>query len=188
MKVIDTAISEVKIIEPKIFGDDRGFFCETFSEERYQQALGMDCTFVQGNLSRSKKNVLRGLHHQTKNTQGKLVTVLSGEVFDVAVDIRIGSPTFGQSVEVLLSAENRRQLWVPPGFVHGFVVLSDTADLFYKCTNYYDPASELCIRWDDADLNIQWPTKKNLTISDKDINLAKTFKESFSLLPKYGEF
>jgi len=187
MKVIDTSIPEIKIIEPKVFGDDRGFFYESFSEERYQKELGMTHSFVQDNLSRSKKNVLRGLHYQMENTQGKLVSVLSGEVFDVAVDIRVGSPTFGKSVGVLLSAENRRQLWVPPGFAHGFLVMSDTADFFYKCTNYYDPKSELCIKWNDIDLDISWPTKDGLIISDKDINLAKSFKEALPLLPKYGE-
>ncbi len=188
MKVIDTLIPEVKIIESKIFGDSRGFFYESFSEQKFQEAIGTNLRFVQDNFSRSNKNVLRGMHHQTENTQGKLVSVLDGEVYDVAVDIRVGSPTFGKSIGVLLSSENRRQLWVPPGFAHGFLVLSESVDFAYKCTDYYNPKAELCIKWDDIDLDIDWPTKEGLTISDKDVNLAKTFKEAFDLLPKYGEF
>jgi dTDP-4-dehydrorhamnose 3,5-epimerase len=188
MKIIDTEIKEVKIIEPTIFGDSRGFFYESFSQKKYQEALDMRHTFVQDNFSRSNRGVLRGLHHQTENTQGKLVSVLDGEVFDVAVDVRVGSPTFGKSVGVLLTADNRRQLWVPPGFAHGFLVLSESVDFVYKCTDYYNPKAELSIKWDDEDINVQWPTKENLTISDKDINLAKSLKESKSLLPKYGEF
>ena len=188
MKILDTEIKEVKIIEPTIFGDSRGFFYESFSEKKYQEVLNMKHTFVQDNFSRSNIGVLRGMHYQTENTQGKLVSVLDGEVFDVAVDVRVGSPTFGESVSVLLSAENRRQLWVPPGFAHGFLVMSESVDFVYKCTDYYNPKAELSIQWDDSDLNIAWPTKEHLTISDKDMNLAKTFKESFDLLPKYGEF
>ncbi len=169
MKIINTTISEVKIIEPKVYGDHRGFFYESFSRSRYQEMLEMNYSFVQDNLSRSAKGVLRGLHHQQEHTQGKLVSVLRGSVFDVAVDIRVGSPTFGQSVAVELSENNKRQFWVPPGFAHGFVVLSDTADFFYKCTDYYYPQSELALKWDDPKLAIDWPVSEvNLSLSEKD--------------------
>jgi dTDP-4-dehydrorhamnose 3,5-epimerase len=155
MNVVATAIPEVVIIEPKIFGDPRGFFLETFQAERYA-ALGMRRPFVQDNISRSAKGVLRGLHLQNPNAQGKLVTALRGCVRDVAVDLRAGSPTFAQHVAVELSEENRRQLWIPRGFAHGFVVLSDTVDFFYKCDDYYSPDDELVIRWDDPAIGIPW--------------------------------
>lgn len=175
MKVIDTNIAEVKIIEPKVFGDDRGFFLETFHAARYAELTGIDFAFVQDNHSRSAKGVLRGLHFQKTKPQGKLVRVVSGEVFDVAVDIRRNSPTFGQWEGVILSEKNKRQFWVPPGFAHGFVVLSDTADFEYKCTDYYDPADEGSIRWDDPDLAIDWPVI-NPSLSDKDAT-AGSFKD-----------
>jgi dTDP-4-dehydrorhamnose 3,5-epimerase len=176
VNVIDTNIAEVKIIEPKVFGDDRGFFLETFHAARYAEFAGIDLPFVQDNHSRSTKGVLRGLHFQKTKPQGKLVRVVSGEVFDVSVDIRRDSPTFGQWAGVILSEQNKRQFWVPPGFAHGFVVLSDTADFEYKCTDYYDPADEGTIRWDDPDLAIDWPINQPL-ISDKDAN-APWFKDA----------
>jgi dTDP-4-dehydrorhamnose 3,5-epimerase len=176
VNVIDTNIAEVKIIKPKVFGDDRGFFLETFHAARYAEQAGIDLPFVQDNHSRSTKGVLRGLHFQKTKPQGKLVRVVSGEVFDVAVDIRRDSPIFGQWAGVILSEQNKRQFWVPPGFAHGFVVLSDTADFEYKCTDYYDPADEDAIRWDDPDLAIDWPINQPL-ISDKDAN-APWFKDA----------
>jgi dTDP-4-dehydrorhamnose 3,5-epimerase len=175
VNVIDTNIAEVKIIEPKVFGDDRGFFLETFHAARYAELAGIDLPFVQDNHSRSTKGILRGLHFQKTKPQGKLVRVVSGEVFDVAVDIRHDSSTFGQWAGVILSEHNKRQFWVPPGFAHGFVVLSDTADFEYKCTDYYDPADEGSIRWDDPDLAIDWPIT-NPSLSDKDAT-AGSFKD-----------
>ena len=156
MKIIDTAIPDVKIIEPAVFGDERGFFMETWQEQKFNELVCVR-RFVQDNHSKSRQGILRGLHYQTENTQGKLVRVVAGEVFDVAVDIRRSSPTFGQWVGVLLSAENKRQLWVPEGFAHGFYVTTETAEFVYKCTNYYNPSAEHSIRWNDPDLNIQWP-------------------------------
>ncbi|KAB0302261.1 dTDP-4-dehydrorhamnose 3,5-epimerase [Vibrio fortis] len=167
MKVIDTNIPEVKVIEPRVFGDDRGFFLETFQLERYKTDVGIEQDFVQDNHSRSSKGVLRGLHFQKNKPQGKLVRVVRGEVFDVAVDIRPGSPTYGQWEGVILSEYNKKQFWVPPGFAHGFVVLSDTADFEYKCTDYYDPSEEGSIRWNDPDLGIEWPCSDPI-LSDKD--------------------
>lgn len=167
MQVISTKIDDVKVIQPDLYKDDRGFFLETFSKERYQAALGITDDFVQDNYSHSKRNVLRGLHFQNKNPQGKLVQVLSGEVFDVAVDLRKQSATFGQWIGVHLTAENKKQLWVPAGFAHGFVVLSSHADFHYKCTNYYDPQSEQCLLWNDPDINIAWPID-NPILSAKD--------------------
>ncbi|MGF1737306.1 dTDP-4-dehydrorhamnose 3,5-epimerase [Photobacterium satsumensis] len=167
MKVIDTNIPEVKIIEPRVFGDDRGFFLETFQSERYKADVGIEQDFVQDNHSRSSKGVLRGLHFQKKKPQGKLVRVVRGEVFDVAVDIRPESPTYGHWEGVILSEFNKKQFWVPPGFAHGFVVLSDTADFEYKCTDFYDPSDEGCIRWNDPDLSIEWPCLDPI-LSDKD--------------------
>lgn len=169
MKVIDTIINDVKIIEPKVFGDERGFFLETFEKKRYQEMLNVDLDFVQDNHSRSTQNVLRGLHFQKRNPQGKLVRVVSGSVFDVAVDIRQDSPTFGRWVGVVLSAENKSQLWIPPGLAHGFCVLSDTADFEYKCTDYYYPEHEGCLLWNDADVGITWPIE-NPQLSEKDRN------------------
>ena len=157
MKVIATAIPEVLIIEPKVFGDARGFFYESFNQQAFNDATGTDHQFVQDNHSRSAKGVLRGLHYQIQQPQGKLVRAVRGSVFDVAVDIRKGSPTMGQWVGVELSEDNHRQLWVPPGFAHGFVVLSESADFLYKTTDYYAPQYERCIAWNDATLAIKWP-------------------------------
>lgn len=168
MRIIETEIPEVKIIEPKVFGDDRGFFFESYNQKQVDCAIGNRDQFVQDNHSRSSKNVLRGLHYQLKNVQGKLVRVTSGEVFDVAVDIRKSSPTFGKWVGCLLSEENKRQLWVPPGFAHAFVTLSETADFLYKTTNFYDPDSERTIRWDDPDIGIKWPEGVEPLLSEKD--------------------
>jgi dTDP-4-dehydrorhamnose 3,5-epimerase len=168
MQVIDTEIPEVKIIEPKVFGDERGFFYESFSAERYKEFAGINEVFVQDNLSRSSKGVLRGLHYQLEQTQGKLVSATRGSVFDVAVDVRIGSPYFGNWVGVELSERNGRQLWVPKGFAHGFIVVSETADFSYKCTDYYHPQSEKSILWDDPDIGIDWPDNINPLLSEKD--------------------
>ncbi len=174
MNIIDTEIPEVKIIEPKVFGDDRGYFMETWNQKQFEeQVTGKPTRFVQDNHSKSQKGVLRGLHLQTENTQGKLVRVVSGEVYDVAVDVRKDSPTFGKWVGVYLSAENKRQLWVPEGFAHGFYVTSDEAEFVYKCTNYYDPQSEVSIQWDDEELNIEWPIDEELHLSVKDSNAKK---------------
>lgn len=178
MQIIDTKIADVKIIQPKIFGDARGFFLETFEKKRYQELLNIDLDFVQDNHSRSTKGVLRGLHFQTQNPQGKLVRVVRGEVFDVAVDIRPESPTFGLWEGVVLSEENKTQFWVPPGLAHGFVVLSDIADFEYKCTDYYNPADEGCVKWDDPDIAIEWPISSPL-LSDKD-KKGKSLKELYS--------
>ena len=169
MNIVDTKIPEVKIIEPKVFGDDRGFFLETFQAERYASVIDDGLTFVQDNHSRSCKGVLRGLHFQKTKPQGKLVRVVTGEVFDVAVDIRKGSPTFGQWEGVLLSGDNKKQFWVPPGFAHGFVVLSDTTDFEYKCTDFYEPSDEGAIRWNDPDLAIDWPIDFEPSLSAKDL-------------------
>jgi len=160
VEVIKTSLEGVVIIEPKVFGDERGFFLETFQADRYREQAGIDLPFVQDNHSRSAKGVLRGLHFQKTKPQGKLVRVVRGEVFDVAVDIRQGSPTFGQWEGVILSEENKRQFWVPPGFAHGFVVLSDIADFEYKCTDYYDPSDEGSLAWNDPDVGITWPLDK----------------------------
>lgn len=159
MNVVATSIPDVLIIEPKVFGDERGFFFESFNERQFADAAGRQAAFVQDNHSRSQRGVLRGLHYQLTNPQGKLVRVVSGEVLDVAVDIRRRSPTFGQWVSVLLSEENKRQLWIPEGFAHGFVVLSETADFLYKTTDYYNPAAERSIAWNDPTLAIDWQLK-----------------------------
>ena len=156
MKVTATAIPDVLIIEPKVFGDARGFFYESFNQQAFNEATGTDHQFVQDNHSRSAKGVLRGLHYQIEQPQGKLVRVVRGEVFDVAVDIRKSSATFGKWIGVELSEDNHRQLWVPPGFAHGFVVLSESVDFLYKTTDYYAPEFERCIAWDDPDINIKW--------------------------------
>ena len=169
MKVIETKLKDCVIIEPKVHGDERGFFFETFQVQRYADLAGVTLPFVQDNYSRSTRGVLRGLHFQKNKPQGKLVRVVKGEVYDVAVDIRPGSSSFGQWEAVILSAENKTQFWVPPGFAHGFVVLSDTADFEYKCTDYYDPADEGSILWSDSDLNISWPIDSPV-LSDKDSN------------------
>jgi dTDP-4-dehydrorhamnose 3,5-epimerase len=177
MNVIQTKLKDCVIIEPEVFGDHRGFFLETFQAERYREMAGITLPFVQDNHSRSAKGVLRGLHFQQTKPQGKLVRVVSGEVYDVAVDIRQDSPSFGQWEGVLLSEENKRQFWVPPGFAHGFVVLSDTADFEYKCTDYYDPGDEGSLIWNDPTLAISWPLASP-TLSDKD-SKAPTFVELF---------
>lgn len=156
MNIVTTNIPDVLIFEPRVFGDDRGFFFESFNERAFNEATGRQVTFVQDNHSRSQRGVLRGLHYQIQNPQGKLVRVATGEVLDIAVDIRRGSPTFGHCVTVLLSEENKRQLWIPEGFAHGFVVLSETADFLYKTTDYYNPAAERCIAWNDPALAIDW--------------------------------
>ena len=168
MDVIQTTIPDVFIIEPKVFGDDRGFFMESFNEKTFKQKTGVTASFVQDNHSRSTKNVLRGLHYQIKQAQGKLVRVVSGEVYDVAVDIRKSSPTFGQWVGCLLTESNKKQFWVPPGFAHGFVVLSDTADFLYKTTDYYAPEYERAILWNDPQLNIDWKIEGEPVLSAKD--------------------
>jgi len=155
--VTSTAIPDVLIIEPQVFGDDRGWFFESFNEKEFSAAIGKEVSFVQDNHSSSKKGVLRGLHYQTEQTQGKLVRVTRGAVFDVAVDIRQSSPTFGKWVGVELSADNKKQLWIPPEFAHGFLVLSETAEFLYKTTDYWHAASEQCIIWNDTSLSIQWP-------------------------------
>jgi len=157
MKVTPCTIADVLLIEPKVFGDDRGFFFESFNQRAFNQATGLDLSFVQDNHSKSARRVLRGLHYQVQNPQGKLVRAVAGEVFDVAVDIRRDSPTFGQWVGEILSADNKRQLWVPPGLAHGFMVLSETAEFLYKTTDYYAPEHERCIAWNDPTLAIQWP-------------------------------
>ncbi len=156
MQVIKTDIPDVKIIEPKVFGDERGFFLETFRTDRFKKECA-DVDFVQDNHSKSRQGILRGLHYQMEQTQGKLVRVVSGEVYDVAVDMRKDSPTYGKWVGVILSAENKRQLWVPAGFAHGFYVTSESAEFVYKCTDYYHPESEVSVKYDDPTLNIAWP-------------------------------
>jgi dTDP-4-dehydrorhamnose 3,5-epimerase len=157
MKATPTKIADVILLEPKVFGDERGFFFESFNQQVFEQATGVKAQFVQDNHSKSCKGVLRGLHYQVENAQGKLVRVTQGEVFDVAVDIRPDSPTFGHWAGEILSAENKRQLWIPAGLAHGFLVLSDTAEFLYKTTEYYAPVHERCIAWDDATLSIVWP-------------------------------
>ena len=174
MKFIRTAIPEVIIIEPKVFGDDRGFFFESFNEREFAEAVGAPVRFVQDNHSRSTRRVLRGLHYQLPPyAQDKLVRVVSGEVFDVAVDIRKGSPTFGRWVGEILSAENKRQLWVPTGFAHAFLTLSETADFLYKTTSFYAPGAERCIKWDDPEIGISWPFQGSPLLSQKDTSGVK---------------
>ena len=169
MKVTPTAIADVLIIEPQVFGDSRGFFYESFNQKAFNQATGLNETFVQDNMSRSAHNVLRGLHYQINNPQGKIVQVLSGEVFDVAVDLRKSSPSFGRWVATTLSAANRRQHWIPPGFAHGFLVTSASADVLYKTTGYYAPQHERTIHWHDAAIGIQWPLQGQPVLSAKDL-------------------
>ena len=168
MNVIQTAIPGVVIIEPKVFGDDRGFFYESYNHQRFEELTGTAPVFVQDNHSRSARGVLRGLHYQIQQTQGKLVRVTSGEVFDVCVDLRRSSPTFGKSVSVILSAENHRQFWVPPGFAHGFLVTSDSAEFLYKTTDYYAPQYERSLLWNDPVLGIEWPLQQDPLLSVKD--------------------
>ncbi|KAF7962935.1 dTDP-4-dehydrorhamnose 3,5-epimerase [Cupriavidus sp. UYMU48A] len=170
LTVIRTEIPDVMIIEPKVFGDDRGFFLESFNSREFEEATGVARSFVQDNHSRSSRNVLRGLHYQIQHPQGKLVRVTVGEVFDVAVDLRKSSSTFGQWVGVHLSADNKRQLWVPEGFAHGFVVTSDYAEFLYKTTDYWYPEHERSLLWNDTDLNIQWPIQGEPILAAKDAN------------------
>ena len=168
MKVTPTSMPEVLVFEPAVFGDDRGFFYESFNARAFSQVTGLPANFVQDNHSRSAKNVLRGLHYQIRQPQGKLVRVISGSIFDVVVDIRASSPFFGRWVGVALSAENRRQLWVPPGFAHGFVVTSDSAECLYKTTDYWSPEYERSILWNDPALAIEWPLTSEPMLSGKD--------------------
>lgn len=168
MNVIPLAIPDVLLIEPKVFGDDRGFFLESYNRQRFNETLDKDITFVQDNHSLSSKGVLRGLHYQIQKAQGKLIRVVSGEIFDVAVDIRSGSPTFGKWVGEVLSGANKRQMWVPAGFAHGFVTLSDTAEVLYKASDYYAPEHERSIKWNDPEINIAWPIDYQPSLSAKD--------------------
>ena len=168
MRAIPTTIPDVMILEPKVFGDSRGFFFESFNQQAFNKAIGQDVQFVQDNHSRSAKNVLRGLHYQINQPQGKLVRVTQGAVFDVAVDIRKSSPTFGQWTGAELNEDNHRQLWVPAGFAHGFIVLSDSADFLYKTTDYYAPEFERCIAWNDPTIGIDWPIGDEPQLSGKD--------------------
>jgi len=168
MQRVSTSIPDVMILEPRVFGDDRGFFYESFNERTWRELTGLDVHFVQHNHSRSARNVLRGLHYQIRQPQGKLVRVIVGEVFDVAVDIRKSSPTFGQWFGTLLSADNKRQMWVPPGFAHGFCVTSEYAEFLYLTTDYWAPEHERCIAWNDPDLAITWPVSTEPLVSPKD--------------------
>lgn len=179
MKATPLAIRDVFLIEPQVFGDDRGFFFESFNHAKFEAAIGRQVKFVQDNHSKSTKGVLRGLHFQEPNSQGKLVRVTQGEVFDVVVDVRKGSLTYGEWVSVTLSADNKKQVWIPEGLAHGFLVLSDTAELLYKATDYYTPSSERCIRWDDPSLAIAWPLDGMPKLSSKDqsgLLLSEMFK------------
>lgn len=169
MKVIRTDIPDVLIIEPKVFGDERGFFFESFNGRVWKELAGLDTRFVQDNHSLSQRNVLRGLHYQIRQPQGKLVRVTAGEVYDVAVDLRKSSPTFGRWVGVVLSAQNKRQLWIPEGFAHGFQVVSDSAEFLYKASDFYAPEHERCILWNDSDLAIDWPVNGEPLVSAKDL-------------------
>jgi len=177
MKAITTAIKDLLIIEPKVFGDDRGFFFESYNQRKFSELLSREVTFVQDNHSRSVKNVLRGLHYQIQYPQGKLVRVVQGTVLDVAVDIRKNSATFGKHQTVELSAENKRMLWIPEGFAHGFVVMSDTAEFLYKTTDYWYPEHERSLRWDDPELAIDWKLQTPPTLSGKDAQ-GKLLKEA----------
>lgn len=182
MDVVKTPIEGVLLLKPKVFGDDRGYFVETWQQTRYEE-LGINLPFVQDNHSKSTKGILRGLHFQKQHPQGKLVMVSLGEVFDVAVDIRPGSPTFGKWYGTVLSQENQHQLWLPPGMAHGFVVLSDVAHFHYKCTDFYHPGDEGCIRWDDSTIGIEWPFDGLPSLSSKDAE-APCFEEAVRLLGK----
>ena len=184
MEVIERTQSGLVLLQPRVFRDERGFFMETYHATRYRDA-GIGSAFVQDNLSFSKKGVLRGLHFQNPHGQGKLVHVLQGEVFDVAVDVRVGSPTFGEWKSFHLSSENMRQLWVPAGFAHGFCVLSEVALFAYKCTDFYVTTAERSLRWDDPDIGIQWP-EKSPVLSDKDANAPRLTEIADVLLPSYG--
>ena len=168
MKIIETSIPEVLILEPKVFGDERGFFYESFNAAAFEEATGLKRQFVQDNHSKSQRGVLRGLHYQIQQPQGKLVRVVAGEVFDVAVDLRKSSPSFGRWVGTHLSAQNQRQLWIPEGFAHGFVVLSESAEFLYKTTDYYAPEHERSLLWNDPELGIEWPFDEAPQLSAKD--------------------
>ena len=177
MNITSSDIPDVLILEPKVFGDDRGFFFESYNEREFIEKTGVDVRFVQDNHSRSAKNVLRGLHYQIKQPQGKLVRVIRGEVYDVAVDIRRSSPAFGKWTANVLSEQNRRMLWVPPGFAHGFLVTSDYAEFLYKTTDYWAPSFERCIAWNDPDLAVSWPLQGEPALSDKD-RLGLRFRDA----------
>lgn len=168
MKITPSAIPDILLIEPKVFGDSRGFFFESFNQNAFRAASGLDVQFVQDNHSKSARHVLRGLHYQIRQAQGKLVRVVQGAVFDVAVDLRTGSKTFGQWVGETLSADNKKQLWIPPGFAHGFLTLSESAEFLYKTTDYYAPEFERCIAWNDAEIGIKWPLTAEPLVSAKD--------------------
>lgn len=186
MKVTDTKLAGLKIIEPKVFGDSRGFFCESYHDSRYIEA-GIDVKFVQDNLSRSNSGVLRGLHYQLQFPQAKLVTVIRGEVFDVAVDIRLGSPTFGKWFGTILNDQNHKQIFIPKGFAHGFCVLSEIADFYYKCSDFYHPEDEYGILWNDPKIGIKWPKMdlQNLSLSDKDLKNLTLENILSEKLPNY---
>jgi dTDP-4-dehydrorhamnose 3,5-epimerase len=180
MQIVKTSIPDVLILEPKVFGDDRGFFFESFNQQNFKKLTGINVNFVQDNHSKSAGNVLRGLHYQIEHAQGKLVRVTAGEVFDVSVDVRRYSATFGKWVGVVLSAENKRQLWIPPGFAHGFLVMRDDTEYLYKTTDYYSPQHERCIRWDDPAIGIEWPITQAPILSSKDqLGLALLQAEVF---------
>jgi dTDP-4-dehydrorhamnose 3,5-epimerase len=177
MQISPTSLAGVVILEPKVFSDARGSFCETFNRQRFKELTGSDADFVQDNHSKSARNVLRGLHYQIEHTQGKLVRVAAGEVFDVSVDLRRSSPTFGQWFGITLSAANGKQLWIPPGFAHGFVVTSDSAEFLYKTTDYWSPQHERCIVWNDPAIGIEWPIEGQPIISAKDLD-GKLLKDA----------
>ena len=180
--VTPTEISEVLIVEPRVFGDERGWFTESFNAQDFSAATNLDLEFVQDNHSFSRQSTLRGMHYQLEHTQGKLVRVISGAVFDVAVDLRKSSPTFGKWVAVELSAENKKQLWIPSGFAHGFLVLSPTAEFLYKTTDYYHPQSEVCLAWNDPTVNIKWPLDANIT---PNLNAKDSAGLSWEKAPKF---
>ncbi len=186
MEIKSLEIPDVKLIKPRRFDDDRGFFCQTYHQKQYQDA-GIPSVFVQDNWSHSSKGVLRGLHYQLKNPQAKLVSVLRGEVFDVAVDIRMGSPTFGKWVGAILSSENGHQLYVPEGLAHGFLVLSDKVDFLYKCSDFYTPGDEYGIRWDDPEVGVQWPLDGAPILAGKDREASFLKDAPKKNLPVYGE-
>ena len=181
MKVLPGALPEVLVLEPRVFGDERGFFLESYNQRVFREAAGIDANFVQDNHSRSARNVLRGLHYQLKQAQGKLVRVVAGEIFDVVVDVRRSSPRYGRWMGLHLSAENKRMLWIPAGFAHGFLALSDVTEVLYKATDYYAPEHERCVLWNDPDIGIDWPLTGMPQVSDKDrrgvaLKFAETYK------------
>lgn len=181
MKVTPSALPEVLVLEPRVFGDDRGFFLESYNRRTFREATGVDVDFVQDNHSRSARNVLRGLHYQLKQPQGKLVRVVAGEIFDVAVDLRRSSPRYGRWMGLHLSAANKRMLWIPAGFGHGFLALSESTEVLYKATDYYAPEHERCVLWNDPDISIDWPLDGVPLVSDKDsrgvaLKLAETYE------------